>query len=277
MDDEELKFEDYLRLEKEFRNDTVKHYLYYYRVFKPFKLNKEDVRYFLLKKCPNYVARAFLRTYIRFVKNNITEYPHLKEDDLLEEKLFPEKPKSKARKIPEVITKDEVERLINETTTQRNKVMLILSFYGGLRLRELMGISVHDFFWSEWEKDQGSSGKLKITSLNAKNGKERFVSLPGEMMKLIYIYLVDNNRNDQLFDIVGRTWQKHLEKESIRILGKKVNPHMLRHSFATHCVENDIPIEQVKSMLGHSDISTTQIYLHFSQQKIKESYERVFN
>ena len=189
-----------------------------------------------------------------------------------------ERPKLR-KKLPNVLTVDEVDRLLNiECKTKfdyRNKSMLELMYGTGLRITELLDIKLNDFDLENC-----------IIRCYGKGSKERIVPIGEYTMESLVNYLEVRNmllrrKNcDYLFlnNLGGRLsrfsffkiLKKMLEEKGIH---KDVSPHSLRHSFATHMLEYGADLRSIQELLGHSDIATTKIYTHISNNKIKKEYE----
>ena len=189
-----------------------------------------------------------------------------------------ERPKLR-KKLPNVLTIDEVDRLLNiECKTKfdyRNKSMLELMYGTGLRITELLDIKLNDFDLENC-----------IIRCYGKGSKERIVPIGEYTMESLVNYLEVRNmllkrKNcEYLFlnNLGGRLsrfsffkiLKKMLEEKGIH---KDVSPHSLRHSFATHMLEYGADLRSIQELLGHSDIATTKIYTHISNNKIKKEYE----
>jgi integrase/recombinase XerD len=187
-----------------------------------------------------------------------------------------------AQRLPRVLTVDEVDLLlsqplIGEPAGLRDKAMLELLYATGLRVSELVS--------------------LDISNLNLENGfircfgkgsKERIVPLGDVAARFLREYLargrcrlVKTTTNSSLFvnhrgqRLTRQGFWKIIKKYSLKAkINTVITPHTLRHSFATHLLENGADIRSVQEMLGHTDISTTQIYTHLTQKKVKEIYNR---
>lgn len=270
-------FKEYLYEEKGYTGSTTSQYLYYLDKFGNESPNQQNVRYFLVKKLPgNDVARSFLKTYSKF----LNKY-YYSEIDLT--KLLPER-KKKRKKEPKIIDEKEVLYLSKKIeskkdcqTKDRDIMMLLISFYSGLRINELLNLSPFDFNWESWGMDTNGIGKLTIRKEIAKGKKQREVYLPSFLMKMIYKYIKANDiENEKIFPISKRRWQKIVAVEGKKYLKKEIHPHTLRHSFATYLLEKGVPIEKVQRMLGHGNISATSIYIHLSKKNVEKSYREIF-
>ncbi|MFB5661567.1 site-specific tyrosine recombinase XerD [Alteribacillus sp. HJP-4] len=184
------------------------------------------------------------------------------------------------KKLPDILTPKEVEKLLEaadgvNSFDRRNKAMLELMYATGLRVSELCSLEKGDIHL-----------QMGFVHCTGKGSKERIVPLgkiAGEAIER-YIHkarpqLMKNRKHDILFvnhlgtGLSRQGFWKILKKSAVKAgLGKKLTPHTLRHSFATHLLENGADLRAVQEMLGHSDISTTQIYTHVSTHKLKDVY-----
>lgn len=196
----------------------------------------------------------------------------------LDASLHIESPK-KNRKLPKVFSTDEVERLLAFDSTDplalRNKAMVELMYATGLRVSELISLKITDLHLL-----------MGFVRCQGKGGKERIVPLGDLAKSAIEDYLTDarpklvkNKRLETLFvnhhgnDLSRQGFWKILKKmASDKGITKTLTPHTLRHSFATHLLENGADLRAVQEMLGHVDISTTQIYTHVSKKRLKDIY-----
>lgn len=186
------------------------------------------------------------------------------------------------RTLPKVLNLQEVERLLEapKLTTHyglRDKAMLELLYATGIRVSELIGLNLDDAHLT-----------MGFVRCIGKGNKERIIPLGRTAATAIQEYLdkgrpqfIKNQREESLFvNHHGRRltrqgyWKilKGLSKEAG--IEKELTPHTLRHSFATHLLENGADLRAVQEMLGHSDISTTQIYTHVTKTRLKDVYSQ---
>lgn len=179
------------------------------------------------------------------------------------------------RKLPDTLSLEEIDALISaiDLSTnegERNRAMLETLYGCGLRVSELVSLKISDLFFDE--------GFIKITG---KGNKERFVPIGQVTQKYISLYyntvrskmevkkgyedtLFVNRRGKQLTRAMIFTILKDL---ALKInLTKKISPHTLRHSFATHLLENGADLRSIQLMLGHESITTTEIYVHLDRK-----------
>lgn len=188
----------------------------------------------------------------------------------------------KWRTLPEVLTVDEVERLIGAVSLDdplalRDRAMLELAYGAGLRVSEWIGIGTADLAMDDL-----------VVRVFGKGGKERLVPIGRQAVGALAMYLRElRPRLEQgagqgrlFLNARGRplsrmgAWgilRKHVEASGIT---KTVTPHTLRHSFATHLLEGGADLRAVQEMLGHADISTTQIYTHVDREHLRQVHRQ---
>ena len=183
--------------------------------------------------------------------------------------------------LPEFLSVDEVDRLLrqpdaNDTVGIRDKAMIELMYSTGLRVSELCGLRVSDL--------QMDPGCLRCIG---KGNKERLVPVGHKALEAVQAYLREarkelsrgvaspylflNQKGHKLNRIAF--WKILGEYGRKAGLRKALTPHMLRHSFATHLLDRGADLRSVQMMLGHSDISTTQIYTHVVEERLKQVYK----
>jgi len=186
------------------------------------------------------------------------------------------------KKIPDILSIDEVDMLLKQPSKKtpkelRDKAMLELMYATGLRVSELIGLKLENL-------------DLQLCEIRCITRKsERNIPFGGEAKKAIVSYLksgrpvliAEVEDSDYLFtNCSGKQMSRQGFWKLIKHYGqragieKEITPHTLRHSFAAHLVENGADISAVKDMLGHSDISTTQIYLNVANRKMHDIYEK---
>jgi len=186
------------------------------------------------------------------------------------------------RGLPKALSEEQVERLLDAPDTEtdlglRDRTMLELMYAAGLRVSELVGLEVQNL--------NRNQGVLRVTG---KGDKERLVPLGEEALTWLDRYLrssrpllMGSAECPQLFVTARRKgmtrqafWhgiRKHAQAAGI---GQPVSPHMLRHSFATHLLNHGADLRVVQLLLGHSDLSTTQIYTHIAREGLKQLHRK---
>lgn len=187
----------------------------------------------------------------------------------------------KEKKLPVVLSIEEVDKLLNAFTEEnpleiRNKTMIELTYSCGLRVSELVNLKLSSIHM-----------QMGIIDVFGKGSKERIVPLGDKAKEMIKKYLelsrpklTSTKLNDYLFlNTKGEQLTRQMffiiirDKAKEVGIDKPISPHKLRHSFATHLLERGLDLRLIQELLGHEDISTTEIYTHLSNAKIREVYE----
>ena len=186
-------------------------------------------------------------------------------------------------KLPEVLSEEEVDKLLDinlvDKYSYRNKAMLELLYATGMRASELTNLKLNNI-------DLDSC----IVRIMGKGSKERIVPINDTTIKYLNIYINNYrkeilNKKDSEYLFISNALKpitrqglfKIIKKECIRAgIKKNVYPHILRHSFATHLLNHGANIRIIQELLGHEDITTTEIYTHLSNETIKKDYEEYF-
>lgn len=210
-------------------------------------------------------------------------YQFLVEEDVLEDDptVHLDSPKV-AKRLPRVLNLSEVEALLNQPSLEdahsiRDKAMLEVIYATGIRVSELVSLNLLDI--------NLEAGYLRCLG---KGSKERIVPLGSVAIKYLDLYLqmarteiVKRSGETALFvNHHGRRLTRQGFWKIIKRYAKEANidenitPHTLRHSFATHLLENGADLRSVQEMLGHADISTTQIYTHITRNRLQEVYRK---
>lgn len=184
-----------------------------------------------------------------------------------------EQPKVPQR-LPKVVSIKEIEEILLADLTELQLVMVELLYSCGLRVSELVSLKIGDI-------DMNS----KYVRCFGKGSKERIIPIGGKAIKALNRYL---SCRELIFKKYNLSSKKLLVNDSGRYInrqdvynfihacGKKIHknisPHTLRHSFATHLLENGADLRVVQELLGHSDVSTTQLYTHISKKRLKDVY-----
>lgn len=176
----------------------------------------------------------------------------------------------KIRKFPEILKLEEVMRMINLTTNLKHKAVLAVIYSAGLRVSEAANLLITDI----------DSKSMKIFIRQGKGNKDRYAHLGKLTLEIlreyfrkfrpkVWLFQSEMSTNDKPFPIHTRTIQNTFQEARIRAgIMKKVTPHSLRHSYATHLVEKGTNLIKVKDLLGHDKIETTMIYVHLAGKDI---------
>lgn len=184
-----------------------------------------------------------------------------------------EQPKVPQR-LPKVMTMQEINEILNQDLTKIQRVMLELLYGCGLRVSELVNLKINNY-----------DLKGKFLECTGKGSKERIVPMGNKACEAIRDYLNERDFLIKKFNLAtkqllindkGKNVTRQEVYTFIHEQGKKIHkaisPHTLRHSFATHLLENGADLRVVQELLGHSDVSTTQLYTHISKKRLKEVY-----
>ena len=183
------------------------------------------------------------------------------------------------KSLPHTLTEEEVIKLLDIKTidsfSYRNKAMLELMYATGIRVSELVNLKLQDVdLTNDIIRTFGKGSKERIIPIGdyAKEYLEKYIyEYRGSMLKsrpCEYVFINNHGNNltrQAFFKII-----KRIAKE--KDIKTELSPHTLRHSFATHLLKYGADLRTIQELLGHSDISTTQIYTHISQEKLKENY-----
>jgi len=285
-------FLDYLRVEKGLRPLTIAAYSTDIGQFADFlessertltNANRDDVRNFIQQLFANAVdgrsvgrKLSALRHFYRYLllDKNIVSDPTLNIDSPKQWKV-----------LPKALSRDEVEIMLrvpseapqgreSEAIATRDRAMLEVFYAGALRVSEIIGIKLEDL-----KLDAG------YILVRGKGDKERIVPLGKSAQDALSAYIAGSRtvlaggRNLPLL-FVGRRARKltrqrvwQIVRQASAKIGRNASPHMLRHSCATHMVENGADLRTVQTILGHADISTTQVYTHLALDRLKTVYQ----
>jgi integrase/recombinase XerD len=172
------------------------------------------------------------------------------------------------KKIPEVLTKEEIQKLLGALDNIKSKLMISMIYACGFRVSELLNLKIKDLNFQE------KSGFVR----SGKGRKDRFFNLPDFLIKDLQKQIAQQQKDSEEFLFTGpngklsdRNIQKIVRKAAAKAkIQKSVHVHTLRHSYATHLLENGVDIRLIQALLGHASISTTEIYTHLSTMQLKK-------
>jgi len=254
--------EDYLlKLElKRYSSSTVKTYVYFFEYFLNQypdtdlqSFDENDIREFLQKlvqegKSNSYINQAVnaIKFYFEVVLGMPNRFYSI------------ERPR-KEKKLPTVISKKDVSNMINSISNLKHKCIVSLLYASGLRLNELLNLKIKDI----------DSSRMIIFVRAGKGNRDRYTILGESILTDLREYYKIYDPKDYLFEGASGGKYTHTSvqmtvKRAAKNAGilKKVTPHTLRHSFATHLLENGTDLRYIQSLLGHSSSTTTEIYTH---------------
>lgn len=223
------------------------------------EITDQDIQNFLLKLVQNkrsdsYVNQMLnsIKFYYETVRNMPNRFYHI------------DRPR-KTKALPKVLSKRDVKQMIDCTYNIKHKCIISLMYAAGLRRSELINLKLTDI----------DSGRMMIHIRNAKNSKDRYIPLSQYILPLLREYYNICKPGIYLFEgSEGRTYSassvSNIVKRAARKakIIKRVSPHMLRHSFATHLLEDGVDIRYIQDMLGHSSTKTTEIYTHVAKKDL---------
>ena len=178
------------------------------------------------------------------------------------------------KRLPKIISLNDIETILQSGLSELETVVIELLYSCGLRVSELVELKISDIdINSKYVRCFGKGSKERIVPLGdkAKNTLIKFFPIRDLLLKK---YKINDKRllltNDGRF--LTRQDIYNLVHKKGKIVHKNISPHTLRHSFATHLLENGADLRVVQELLGHSDVSTTQLYTHISKKRLKEVY-----
>ena len=257
-----LEYAEFLN-SKELSDRTIKEYLSYYRKFPPDYLDLREAITKFLNRNPNNVSRAFVNSYLEFKDRYDIRVPR--------------KTGRRKKKVIVPLSKDEVRRMALAMFQRNEKygMMFELNYYCALRLQELLGLKFTDFKYNEWHRNQNQPCLLHINYQVGKGKRERIVFVPPNVMQNLIDYLTPrvklrDYKKETLFPISQRRWQVLMIKAGEKAIGRKVNPHLLRHSRATHLERDGWKLTDIQGFLGHTSVTTTELYIkHDNEERLQ--------
>lgn len=284
MPDNLKEYENYLKFEKNYSMNTINSYLSDIKAYQEFKKGdilsstKEDILAYL--KTIKNLESTTISHKISSLKSFFKYYQ--KREKIKANPLANIKSPKIAKKLPTYLTLEEVSKLldveIKSPYDARNKAILELLYSSGIRISELCNMQTSNYNSYEC-----------IIRLIGKGSKERIIPLGDYAISVLEDYINNyrpkinkkninsifiNNRGDTISrQFIFKVIKKECLKKGIR---KNVSPHTLRHTFATHLLQNGADLRIIQELLGHENISTTQIYTHVSNQELKNDYQKFF-
>jgi integrase/recombinase XerC len=281
------EFLEYLEYQKGYSNYTILNYTNDLELFLEFLNieginNLKEIDYKIIRNYLNFLdEKKFSKTTVaRHISSLRSFYKYLLKEEIVSKNpmIFISNPKQ-TKKLPKFLYENEVEKLLEMPNLDnpkgiREELILEFLYSTGVRVSELCNIKLNDISFHE--------KKVKILG---KGNKERYVYFGSRLEKILNLYLSEsrpffskyensylflNDSGNQLHDRRVRTIIDNLLKSKSATF--HISPHVLRHSFATHMLNNGADLKTVQELLGHSDLSTTQIYTHISNERLKSVY-----
>ena len=273
-------FQKYLEIERNYSNNTIDSYtsdlteFFDYTDKKSQNITENNIRRYIEYLFDVDRKRTTINRKISTIRSF---FNFLKRDDYIEKNPAKEIVSAKARrKLPDFLTIDEMNNLLNNMKEEdildlRNKLIFELLYATGLRVSELVNLKK--------KKIDFSNNNIRIIG---KGNKERILPVTSNLKRLFkkyfkkrkynsdYVFLSTNGNKLYARDI-RRIIKKVIKNMS---MFKDITPHTIRHSFASHLLENGADLRMVQELLGHSSVSTTQIYTHISMEKMKKYHKK---
>jgi integrase/recombinase XerD len=247
-------------------NPTIKNYCWFVGHFidfskkEPEALEEEDAKKYLasLVDTKSRSTLSLAASSVRYFFLKILKKP-------IEGVVLPKKEK----RLPEVISKEDIDKIIQAAETEKSGLMIRTLYYTGLRVSELVNLKRENI---NFEQSQ-----IRVIG---KGNKERIILIPKGLLEKLRVYVEKRPNNVYIFSekkaLTPRNIQKILNKIKIKLgLQKKLSPHKLRHSFATHLLEAGTDIRTIQTLLGHENLQTTQIYTQVTEELYKKAREKV--
>lgn len=258
------KLEAELKL-RGFSKETLKSYI---------NQNKQFLNY--IKKSPEQVTKDDIKSFLAYEISEKKAAPRtisLKRsalkflyDEILQKNITDIKTPKIPKSLPSVLTKEEVKQLINSAGSDKTKLIIELIYSAGLRVSEAVSLKIDNIDFNE----------NMIAIKSGKGQKDRVTLLSPVTATHLKKYLLTLDENEKyLFPsknetLSTRNIQKIIQRAAKNAgITKKTTPHTLRHSFATHLLENGTDIRLIQELLGHSSIATTELYTHISRKQLK--------
>lgn len=288
MEKEIIKFLEFLKVDKKLSPNTLESYQRDIIQYKEY-LSKNKIKY-------NIVGNKDIQSYLEYLKDldkkpsTISRhlaslrlfYQYLMKNGIVKEEPTQgiQAPKIEKR-APSILSSQEVSLLLEQPNGQdlkslRDKAMLELAYATGMRVTEIISLNINDI-------------DLDASSVTCKNeNKQRIIPLGKISLQALKEYIItarpnmikDDNETALFVNVNGKRLTRQgfwkiikFYKEQAHI-SKDITPHVLRHSFATHLLQNGADLKSIQTMLGHSDISSTQIYMQFQDETLKNVYNQ---
>lgn len=286
MNNKELieQFKVYLTIERNYSNLTTEEYIYEINKFNNYFKNK-NFKIINTNEISKYIKSNFNSLEATSINHQITIIRSFYKY-LVSEHDFKDNPADKIeslktpKKLPKYLTKNEMNNLLkielSNALDYRNKAMIELMYASGLRVSEIINLELNNLDLEN-----------AIVRTFTKGNKERIVPINDVAMEALKVYinesrnkliknkitnlLFTNNRGEKLTTNGFRDILKRVKMN--KNIDSYLTPHVIRHSFATHLLDNGADLRSIQELLGHENITTTEIYTHVSNEKLKENYK----
>ncbi len=276
------KFVEYLQVERYYSKNTVSNYCLDVNQFNQFmKKDFSEVEAEDIEKYLKYLNQKYSENSVHRKYSSIKScFKYLCSIELIDNYPFANiRLKKQSKKLPKALGQKDVLNLLdllhaNDKYASRDQVMFELLYSTGMRISELINVKLGDISLDE-----------RIVKVYGKGSKERYVPFGLKTAQCIKIY-IDTYRStfpvNSDYLLVNRQGKQITRQGCSKIIKKygkiigidDLSAHMFRHSIATHLLNNGMDLKIVQEILGHSDITTTQIYTHIAKDKVKEEYQK---
>ena len=283
MNNEINDYINYLKIERQLSPNTIDSYTRDLEDF--YKFTGKSYKFVVKDDFIDYIAYLNKKISARSINRHIVSiknyFKFLERNNLISNNPTTEITGLKMpKKMPRILSEEDINNLLDlpleDAYDYRNKAMLELMYSSGLRVSELLSLEVNNIDFN-----------MNLVRVYGKGSKERIVPIDDIATKYLFEYiniyrntLLKNKESDILFlnsrgSKLSRQGFFKILKEIAREKGikKELSPHTIRHSFATHLLNNGADLRSIQTMLGHENIETTQIYTHVSNNYVKENYE----
>ncbi len=264
MDVIELMKKEMLR--RKYGSRTIKTYVYCLRKFmskchkEPKKINREDVIDYLDRLSQKDLSGSTININLQALKFMMEEVLHRSRS------FYHIKYSKTPKKLPEVLSKDETIKLIKTITNNKHQLMIKLMYSAGLRVSELVHLKVKDFEFEinhGWvRKGKGNKDRLFIIAKKIKKELQDYIQKEGITLDSWLFSSYNGHISQRTAQVIVKKTAKEAK------ISKNVYCHTLRHSYATHLIENGYDVASVQSLLGHNSPETTMIYLRMASPKM---------
>lgn len=227
----------------------------------PEEINEDDIKFYIAENLADKAAISIIM-FLAALKYAYTGI--LKRDPTATIK----RPR-REKKLPTVLTKDEIFKLLESLNNKKSKLMISLIYASGMRVSEVTGLKIEHLDFDD------KIGYIR----QGKGRKDRIFNIPNFLFAKIKSFADKEKEHGSIYIFGGRGGKEMSSRNVQKIVNnaakkagikKSVHTHTLRHSFATHLLENEIDIRKIQELLGHADLSTTQIYTHVSTAQLKK-------
>lgn len=287
MEKQLKQFLKFLEVDKRASNNTLQSYKRDLIQFENY-LNENDIKY-------NKVKEQDVKNYIKYLEENgkkastvsrtIASIRAFYQYEMKNKKIQDPTENIQSPKIekrtPCVLTSQEVELLLEQPTNIdlkgiRDKAMLEFAYASGMRVSEIIGLNIKDVVFEEGivicnngsKKRMIPLGKMCLSALKEYVDKARDILVKSDKETALFVNLNGKRLTRQGFWKIIKYYQEQAN------ITKDITPHTLRHSFATHLLQNGADLKSIQMMLGHSDISSTQVYMQFQNGGLNDIYKK---